>query len=301
MSDVQVGVVFSQADSGVDADALRDWVRRAEDAGFDHLLAYDHVLGASAERLGPGPFGAFASPAYTNEHTFHEILTLFSHFAAITHRIEFVTSVLVLPQRQTAVVAKQIATLDLLSGGRICPAVGVGWNFAEYEGLGVDFGDRTRLLEEQIDLLRLLWTEPLVDFDGEFHRLSGVGINPLPSRPIPLYIGSGAAEPVLQRVARKADGWLPLLIPGLDAVRLDEGVRRLREMCDEIGRDPATMPIHARVYLGARWQAEVEQALDLGVAKLSLGFDRMTNPGFTHAEHLDAMVTAKPELDAIVG
>jgi len=298
---VQIGVVFSQADSGVDADALRHWVRRAEDAGFEHVLAYDHILGASAERLGPGPFGAFDSPAYTSEHTFHEILTLFSHFAAITERLEFVTSVLVLPQRQTALVAKQIATLDLLSGGRICPAVGVGWNFAEYEGLGVDFSTRTRLLEEQIDVLRLLWTEPLVDFDGEFHRLRGVGINPLPTRTIPLYVGSGAAEPVLRRVARKADGWLPLLIPGLDGIAFRDAVPRLRQICEEVGRDPATMPIHARVYVGDGWQAEVEEALELGVAKLSIGFNRMANPGLTHARHLDAVLRAKPELDALVG
>lgn len=301
MSDVQIGVVFSQADSGTDADAMRDWVRRAEEAGFEHLLAYDHILGASPDRLGPGPFGAFDSPAYTSAHTFHEILTLFSHFAAITERMEFVTSVLVLPQRQTAVVAKQIATIDLLSGGRICPAVGVGWNVAEYESLGVDFGVRTRLLEEQIDLMRLLWTEPLVDFDGEFHHLSGVGINPLPTGPIPIYIGSGAAEPVLRRVARKADGWLPLLIPGLDTIALDDGVRRLRQICDEIGRDPSTMPIHARVFVGEGWQAAVEQALALGVAKLSFGFNRMAHPGFTHAEHLEAVLALKPELDTIVG
>ncbi len=301
MSKMQVGVVFSQADSGTDPDALRRWVRRAEEAGFEHLLAYDHVLGASAERLGPGPFGAFDTPAYTNEHTFHEILTLFAHFAAITETMEFVTSVLVLPQRQTALVAKQIATLDLLSGGRIRPAVGVGWNFAEYQGLGVDFGARTRLLEEQIDVLRLLWTEQLVDFDGEFHHLRGVGINPLPAHPIPIYIGSGAAEPVLRRVARKADGWMPLLIPGLDEITLVDAVRRLREICDEVGRDPATMPIHARVYLGDGWQAGVEQALDLGVDKLSFGFNRLANPGHTHEQHLEAVLAAKPELDALVG
>ncbi len=136
--------MFSQADSGTDAAAIRSWVRTAEAAGFEHLMAYDHVLGASAERLGSGPFGSFPSPPYTNEHVFHEILVLFSHLAAITERLEFVTSVLVLPQRQTALVAKQLATLDLLSEGRLSVAVGVGWNAAEYEGLGVDFAERTR-------------------------------------------------------------------------------------------------------------------------------------------------------------
>src|ERR1043165_3446014 len=166
---MRIGAVFSQADSGTDPAAIRQWAIDAEAAGFDHLMAYDHVLGASAERLGPGPFGSFPKAPYTSEHTFHEVLVLFGHLAAVTARIALITSVLVLPQRQTAVVAKQIATLDLLSSGRIRVAVGVGWNTAEYEGLGVDFADRTAILEEQIDVLRLLWSQPLVAFDGEFH------------------------------------------------------------------------------------------------------------------------------------
>ena len=132
-------MIFSQADSGTDADAIRAWAQRAEDAGFDHILAYDHVLGAAVDRLGPGPFGPFPTAPYTAEHTFHEILTLFSHLAAVTTRIGFVTSVLVLPQRQTALLAKQVATVDRLSGGRLRLAVGAGWNTAEYEGLGADF------------------------------------------------------------------------------------------------------------------------------------------------------------------
>ena len=220
---MRIGAVFSQADSGTDPEAIRQWAIDAESAGFDHLLAYDHVLGASVDRLGPGPFGSFPSAPYTSEHTFHEILVMFSHLAAVTTRMHFVTSVLVLPQRQTALVAKQIASIDLLSGGRIRVAVGVGWNAAEYEGLGVDFADRTALLEEQIDVMRMLWTQPLVDFDGRFHRLHGVGINPPPTRPIPILIGSGASDAVLRRVVRKADGWMPLLIPGLDPI--DIGTR----------------------------------------------------------------------------
>ena len=155
---MRIGAVFSQADSGTDPDAITQWAIDAEAAGFEHLLAYDHVLGASPERLGPGPFGSFPNAPYTAEHTFHEILVLFSHLAALTTRMSFVTSVLVLPQRQTALVAKQVASIDLLSGGRIRLAVGVGWNAAEYEALGVDFADRTALLEEQMDVLRMLWT-----------------------------------------------------------------------------------------------------------------------------------------------
>lgn len=192
---MRVGVVFSQADSGTDPGAIRAWVRDAEAAGFEHLLAYDHIIGASPERLGPGPFGPFPTPPYTSEHTFHEILTLFSHLAAVTETIAFVTSVLVLPQRQTALAAKQIATIDLLSGGRIRVAVGVGWNAAEYEGLGAGFEDRTGRIEEQIEVLRWLWCEPVVTVDGRFHTLDRVGINPLPPHHIPIYMGSGAADP----------------------------------------------------------------------------------------------------------
>jgi probable F420-dependent oxidoreductase len=297
---MNLGVIFSQADSGTDQAAIRAWARRAEEAGFAHIMAYDHVLGASVERLGPGPFGPFSAAPYTAEHTFHEILTLFSHLAAATSTIGFVTSVLVLPQRQTALVAKQVATVDLLSGGRLRIAVGAGWNAAEYDGLGADFGSRRDRLEEQVGLLRRLWNEPMVTFDGKFHHLDRVGINPLPARPIPIFLGTGAADPVLRRVVRLADGWMPLLIPGLDRIPVADGVRRLRELCEEAGRDPATLPVHGRVYLGEGWQRRVEEAAELGFADLSVGFNRLAEPGRPHDEHLDAVIAAKTELDALV-
>jgi probable F420-dependent oxidoreductase len=298
---MRIGAVFSQADSGTDPDAIRQWAIDAEAAGFEHLMAYDHVLGASAARLGPGPFGSFPNAPYTSENTFHEIMVLFGHLAALTTRLQFVTSVLVLPQRQTAVVAKQVATIDLLSGGRIRLAVGVGWNAAEYEGLGVNFADRTALLEEQIDVMRLLWTQPLVDFEGRFHHLSGVGINPLPTHPLPILIGSGASDAVLKRVVRKADGWMPLLIPGLDSIDIVSASAKLRRFAEEAGRDPASLPIHGRAYIGPGWQAAVEQALELGFSDCSIGFNRMAQPGLSHAQHLDAIISAKPEIDALVG
>ena len=269
---MRIGAVFSQADSGTDPTAIRQWAIDVEAAGFEHLMAYDHVLGASTARLGPGPFGSFPAAPYTSEHTFHEILVLFSHLAALTTRMSFITSVLVLPQRQTAVVAKQVASIDLLSGGRIRLAVGVGWNAAEYEGLGVDFADRTALLEEQIDVMRLLWTQPLVDFDGRFHHLHGVGINPLPT---------------------------PLLIPGLDSIDIGTAVTKLRHFAEEAGRDPVTLPIHGRVYIGPGWQAALDTALELGFADCSIGFNRLAQPGLSHAEHL-ADIAAKPEIDARV-
>lgn len=298
---MRVGAVFSQADSGTDPVAIRQWAIDAEAAGYEHLLAYDHVLGASPERLGPGPFGNFPNAPYTSEHTFHEIMVLFSHLAAVTTTMSFVPSVVVLPQRQTAVVAKQVATIDLLSGGRIRLAVGVGWNAAEYEGLGADFADRIAVLEEQIDVLRMLWTRPIVNFEGRFHKLNGVGINPLPTHTIPLMIGSGAADAVLRRVVRKADGWMPLLIPGLDPTDIGTAVAKVRQICDEFGRDPDSLPIHGRVYIGAGWQAAFEQAIELGFADCSIGFNRLAEPGLSHSEHLAAIIAAKQEIDAMVG
>jgi probable F420-dependent oxidoreductase len=297
---MNLGIVFSQADSGTDPDAIRAWARRAEAAGFDHLMAYDHVLGASAERLGPGPFGPFPAAPYTADHTFHEILTLFSHLAGVTTRIGFVTSVLVLPQRSTGLVAKQVATVDRLSGGRLRLAVGAGWNAAEYDGLGAEFDTRRDRLEEQVEVLRRLWTEPLVTFDGKFHHLDRVGINPLPDHPIPIYLGTGAADAVLRRVVRAGDGWMPLLIPGLDRITVADGVRRLRELCAEVGRDPATLPIHGRVYLGDGWQARVEEAVELGFADLSIGFNRLAQPGRHHDEHLDEVIAVKPDVESII-
>jgi probable F420-dependent oxidoreductase len=298
---MHVGIVFSQADSGTDPVAIRQFAIDAEAAGFHHLLAYDHVLGATAERLGPGPFGAFPNAPYTTEHTFHEILALFSHLSAVTTTLRFTTSVLVLPQRQVAVAAKQIATIDLLSNGRLEVAVGVGWNAAEYEALGVNFADRTAILEEQVAIMRRLWTEPAIDFEGRFHSMCGVGITPLPTRAIPVLLGCGGGDAVLRRVVRVADGWMPLLIPGLDPVSFLDGTRRLLELADEAGRDPASISIHGRVYLGPGWQQGVEQALEAGCSHLSVGFNRLANPGRSHAEHLAAVIAAKPELDALVG
>ena len=298
---MRVGVVFSQADSGVDPVALRQWAIDAEAAGYLHLLAYDHILGASADRLGPGPFGSFPVAPYTNQHTFHEILVLFSHLAAVTSTLEFVTSVLVLPQRQAPIVAKQVATIDLLSGGRLRLAVGVGWNFAEYEGLGTDFATREERLEEQIEVMRRLWTEPLVTFTGKHVALDRVGITPQPTRRIPVMIGSGTSMRTLRRVARLADGWMPLIIPGLDLHDVATGVQRLRRACEEVGRDPAEVPVFGRVYLGPGWQAAVTQAMELGFADLSVGFNRMANPTADHRAHLDALIAAKPEVDALIG
>jgi probable F420-dependent oxidoreductase len=298
---MRIGAILSQADAGVDAQLIRGYAQGLESVGYDHLMAYDHVLGASAERLSSGEFGGFGTPPYTDQHTFHEILVLFSHLAAVTTTLQFVTSVVVLPQRQTAVVAKQVSTIDLLSGGRLRLAVGVGWNWAEYEALGADFAARTEVLEEQIEVMRALWTQPLVTFSGKHHQLDRVGINPLPSRPIPILMGTKGSTEALRRVVRTADGWMPLLLPGIDAVDLATGVERIRHIAEDEGRDPATLPIHGRVYLGDGWQGQVHQAAELGFSHLSIGVNRLAHPGLGLGFHLEALQAVKPELDALTG
>ncbi len=233
---MDVGIVFPQTEIGTDPAVLAEYARRTEALGFDHLLAYDHVLGVDPDREG-------WEGAYTNADGFHEPMTLFSHLAAVTDRVEFVTGVLVLPQRQPTLVAKQAAEVDLVSGERFRLGAGVGWNEDEAEAMGTDFSTRGRRIEEAIDLLRALWTEPIVEFDGEFYSVEGLGINPLPDREIPLWIG-GAADPVLDRIARTGDGWLPY---GGRPGDLEERFERLGEFADEHDRDADDIGIHARV------------------------------------------------------
>lgn len=233
---MDVGLVFPQLEIGTDPELVEGYALTAEGHGFDHLLAYDHVLGVVPRAGWEG--------SYDYRDPFHEPLTLFSGLATVTERLEFVTGVLVLPQRQTPLVAKQAAQVDLLSDGRLRMGAGVGWNEPEFEAMGADFSTRGRKIEEQIDLLRDLWTERVVEFEGEFHEMDGAGINPLPvQRPIPLWLG-GAADPVLDRIARKGDGWLP---PAGSPDSHEERFERLWEFAERHDRDPDDIGIHARV------------------------------------------------------
>ncbi len=266
------------------------------------MMAYDHVLGAPTERVGIDACAPFPAPPYTDESIFHEVFTLFSHLSALTINLEFVSSVLVLPQRQTALVAKQIATVDRLSGGRLNVSVGLGWNEAEYEGLGTDFSTRSRRIDEQVVVLRRLLSEPLVTFSGEFHTLDRVGINPRPDRLIPIWMGTGGNDRALRRVARSADGWMPLLAAGLDRFELGERVARLLQICEEQGRDPTTMPVWGRLYLDGTdsWKPKADQAASLGFSHLSVGFDRFAQPGVPHRQHLDTVIAVIDEIRSIV-
>ena len=267
---MKIGTVFPHADIGADPAAIRDFVQAVEDAGFDYLIAYDHVTGAHPDRFANATIPGFAAPPYVHDSPFHEVLTLFAFLAGVTRRIELVTSVLVLPQRQTALVAKQAAEVDLLSGGRLRLVVGVGWNFAEYGSLGADFGSRGRRLEEQLVVIRRLWTEPLVSFEGRFHLFDRIAIAPRPTRTLPIWIGGGVGDVLLRRLARLADGWMPLLPPGEDA---EAAVARLRAVLKEEGRDPAAFGLDARLRAPggpADWVREARRWQALGATHLCL-------------------------------
>ena len=257
--------MFPQTEIGADPGAVRAFAQAAEEIGYRHLLAYDHVLGADVSQRSdwPGP--------YTAEHQFHEIFVLFGYLAAIAPALELVAGVLVLPQRQTALVAKQAAEVDLLAGGRLRLGVGLGWNFVEFEALGEDFGDRGRRSEEQIEVLRRLWTEPVIDFDGRWHRIPDAGINPLPvQRPIPIWIG-GSAEAAIRRAARSADGFFPQrpLEGGWPAT-----MERFRAWVEEAGRDPGTIGIEQRIDVSSGtpddWRAAVDEWRGLGATHIAL-------------------------------
>src|SRR5258705_9697534 len=224
---VRVGAVYPQNELRGDPTAVRRIGRAVEEMGFDHLLAFDHVLGAvHADRTPPltGP--------YTEHDPFHDPFVMFAYLAGITERIGFVTGILVLPQRQTALVARQAADVDLLSGGRLRLGVGIGWNHVEYEALGQDFRTRGAREEEQIDLLRRLFVEPVVDFGGQFDRVDRAALIPKPARAIPIWLG-GSGEAAFDRAARLADGFI-FFDGGID--HAVEAWKRLRDRVGGLGR-----------------------------------------------------------------
>ena len=256
---LRLGAVFPQGEIGPDPVSARDFAQAAEALGYDHLLVYDHVVGVDAARH-PGWRGGYD---YTD--TFYEPLVLFGYLFGVTTRLELATGILILPQRQTALVAKQAATIDYLSGGRLRLGVGVGWNRVEYEALGTSFEDRGQRIEEQIEVLRALWTQPVISYQGRWHAVSYAGINPLPvQRPIPIWIG-GATDRVLRRTARVGDGWI---VPGL-ASQVDELVPL--DSAHQPSAADAAMPRDARSLI-ARLQGYVrDEARDptaVGIEKV---------------------------------
>jgi probable F420-dependent oxidoreductase len=287
---MKIGVVFPQTEFGNDPQAIKDYAQAAEQMGYSHIIAYDHVLGANPDR--PGGWRG----VYTFESGFHEPFVLFSFMAGLTSRIEFCPGVLILPQRQTALVAKQTASLDVVSAGRVRLGVGLGWNAVEYEALGQDFHTRGRRLEEQVVLLRELWTKPLVNFAGKWHTISDAGLNPMPvQRPIPIWFG-GTAVPALKRAARLGDGWLVNIRTPADARGAFDTVRAALA---EAGRSPDSFTIEARVQYGDgnpdEWQRAIDEWARMGATYVSLNtMGRGFSTPQAHMEAVAAFAEAIP-------
>jgi probable F420-dependent oxidoreductase len=279
---MRYGIIFPEFEFGSDPAAIKDYAQTAEGLGLTHIGNDDHVVGPNPDR--PGGWTGWV----TYKVPFREEFTLFSFWAAVTRKIEFVTCVLLLPQRQTVMVAKQAAEVDVLSGGRLRLGVGLGWNEIEYISLNEDFHNRGKRVEEQVTLLRQLWTQPLVEFKGRWHTIPDAGINPLPvQRPIPIWFG-GQSEPMIKRVAKMGDGWMPLYNSAEEA---KPGLALLAEEMAKIGRSQENFGFEARLKYGDgspdMWRRKFEDWQAVGATHLSLV---TTGCGLqTPEEHIEAM------------
>ncbi|HMN27030.1 MAG TPA: LLM class F420-dependent oxidoreductase [Caldilineaceae bacterium] len=279
---MQIGAVFPQTEFGNDPAAIRDYAQTVEALGYTHVLAYDHVLGANPNRP-----GGWQGP-YTYQTPFHEPFLLFSFMAAVTSKLGFATGIIILPQRQTALVAKQTATLDVLSGGRLRLGIGIGWNEVEYIALNEEFHNRGKRVEEQVDVLQMLWTQELVTYEGKWHTIPDAGLNPLPvQRPIPLWFG-GHAQGVMRRIAQSGAGWMPNFRTVAEAqptlVLLDQELAAA-------GRTRADIGIEPRLNYGDgdadRWRRTREEWQAVGATHFTIN---TMGCGFaTPADHLDAL------------
>ena len=280
---MKLGVVFPQTEIGTDPAVIKDYAQTAEGLGYEYLLAFDHVLGADPNRprklTGP----------YTYKDPFHEPFVLFGYLAGVTQTLELATGVIILPQRQTALVAKQATEVDVLSGGRLRLGVGIGWNHVEYQALNKNFGNRGKRSEEQVVLLKELWTTELVTFNGKYHTIEAAGLNPLPvQRPIPIWFG-GSADAALRRMARLGDGWM-------SSSRLPDDntktiLSKIRAYLQEAGRDPATFGLDPWIVIGkhpeSEWLELAERWRALGATHLGVNTMRA---GFTSPQqHIEAI------------
>ena len=243
---MKIGVGFPYQTIGDDPGLYRAYALHAEGLGFAHLAFVDHVLGSEHARRDPPLTGP-----YTEESIFHEPLTLMGWLAAQTQRIELVTAILILAQRQAVLVAKQAAELQLLSRGRLRLGVGTGWNYLEYESMGVPYAQRGRRLEEQVDVMRRLWTEPLLDYKGEFHRISRSGQRPLLGAPVPIWFG-GFSNAAQDRCARIGDGFTFMRMTSLSLAAIE----RIRRHAAELGRDPEALGFET--ILGEQWPIRIK-------------------------------------------
>lgn len=289
---MQLGATFPQTEIGEDPGAIRAYAQAIEGMGFDYTVAYDHVVGVDTEAR-PDYLPRGRRPAYTKRTPFHEPMVLFAYLAGITTRLGLVTGIIILPQRQTVLVAKQAAEIDLLSGGRFRLGVGIGWNEVEYEALGMNFHDRGARSVEQMTLMRELWTKEAVTFKGKWHTVNAAGINPLPvQRPIPIFLG-GAAEAVVKRVATTADGWF---INGALTPENKAAIEHMRQLARQAGRDPASIGIEGAIRY--RPETTTEDYLKAADAWRAIGASHVTigtmDAGLKSVdEHLMALALVK--------
>jgi len=281
---MQIGIVLPHHEIGVDPGAIKAFAQGAEAMGFTHLLLYDHVLGADPSRP-----GGWKNRPYDKDVRFHEPLTTFAFIAGVTEKIDMMTAVLILPQRQTALVAKQAAEVSLLSNGRFRLGIGTGWNEIEYEALNEDFHTRGRRQSEQVDLLRRLWTEDSLTYRGKYHTVSAASINPRPRATIPIWFG-GSAPALVRRCAELGDGWIPLMGPTPEAAEVIATLKRTREAA---GRSWAGFGIQAQAQFRGgdpdRWRSHAGRWRDLGATHIAIATH---NAGLTGTDaHLRAAAT----------
>lgn len=303
---MRLGAVLPITEIGTDPVVIRDYVQAIEGMGYDHIVVFDHVLGANpASHKLRGP--------YTHKYEFHEPMVLMGYLAGVTKTIELATGIVIAPQRQTALLAKQAAEVDVLSNGRLRLGLGLGWNQVEYEGLGQDFCTRGKRLDEQIQLMRQLWTNKLVTFQGRWDQITDAGINPLPvQQPLPIWLG-GWADPMIKRIARTADGWFALFKPDSDGKQM---IAKLHQYAKEAGRDPTKIGIEAwvtvnnsRIFEGRnqrpedkllrsaeQWRKETTAWRGLGATHLGCW---SLYSGFTPDQHIDAARQFKAAIDSI--
>ena len=289
-----LGAVLPMSEIDADPIAIRDYAQAADALGYDHLVLFDHVIGEDPTNRPDGRGGI----DFTDK--FHEPFVLFGFLAAVTERIKLTTGILILPQRQTVLAAKQAAEADVLSGGRLRLGVGAGWNRVEFQALGAEFGNRGRRMEEQVAVMRALWTDELVTFDGDWHTIGGAGLNPMPvQRPIPLWFG-GQADVVLRRIGRLGDGWLisPSSLSHEDCPPM---IERIHDAAREAGRDPVSIGTETWVRLGERplddWHDEVAKWRGAGVGKIALNTQRSGCRSVS--DHIAALGRCKDAFDVM--
>ena len=261
---MEIGAVFPHNEIGTDPQAIKDYAQGVEDLGVTHLLIYDHVLGADRDRP-----GGFEGP-YDKDVAFHEPFTTFAFVAAVTKNLDMITTVMILPQRQTVLVAKQAAELAILSNNRFKLGIGVGWNAVEYTGLNENFKNRGKRQEEQVELMRLLWESEVLEYKGDYHHIDKASINPRPSKSVPIWFGGGAPQ-LIERCADLGDGWIPLMGPN-EAAR--KTLAAIKEKRKSKGLDWDNFGVQAQAqYAGGdaeRWNKHAEKWRNLGASHLAI-------------------------------